>query len=54
MFIATAASTAEATHEATLNDAVQRAAAATGAVYVDMNTVSEGHDACAPLGVKIA
>lgn len=38
--------------QATLNDAVQRAAAATGATYVDMNAVSEGHDACAPLGVR--
>jgi lysophospholipase L1-like esterase len=38
--------------QATLNDAVQRAAAATGAVYVDMNTVSEGHDACQPIGVR--
>ncbi|NKQ52672.1 SGNH/GDSL hydrolase family protein [Amycolatopsis sp. K13G38] len=38
--------------QATLNDAVRRAAAATGAAYVDMNTVSEGHDACQPLGVR--
>ena len=38
--------------QATLNDAVRRAAAATGAIYVDMNTVSEGHDACQPLGVR--
>jgi lysophospholipase L1-like esterase len=36
----------------TLNDAVRRAAAATGAVYVDMNGVSDGHDACRPLGVR--
>jgi lysophospholipase L1-like esterase len=38
--------------QATLNDAVRRAADATGATYVDMNGVSEGHDACQPLGVR--
>ena len=38
--------------QATLNDAVARAAAATGATYVDMNAVSEGHDACQPIGVR--
>ena len=38
--------------QATLNDAVRRAAAATGATYVDLNGVSEGHDACKPLGVR--
>jgi lysophospholipase L1-like esterase len=38
--------------QATLNDAVRRAAAATGATYVDMNTASEGHDACQALGVR--
>jgi lysophospholipase L1-like esterase len=38
--------------QATLNDAVRRAAAATGATYVDLNAVSEGHDACQPLGVR--
>jgi len=38
--------------EATLNDAVRRAAAATGVTYVDFSTVSEGHDACQPLGVR--
>lgn len=38
--------------QATLNDAVRRAAAATGATYVNLNTVSEGHDACQPLGVR--
>ncbi len=38
--------------QATLNDAVGRAAAATGATYVDMSTVSDGHDACKPLGVR--
>ena len=36
----------------TLNDAVRRAAAATGAIYVSMNGVSEGHDACQPIGVR--
>jgi lysophospholipase L1-like esterase len=38
--------------QATLNDAVRRAAAETGVSYVDMAEVSEGHDACAPLGVR--
>lgn len=38
--------------EATLNDAVRRAAATTGATYVDLNAVSEGHDACQPIGVR--
>ncbi|HEY7593861.1 MAG TPA: SGNH/GDSL hydrolase family protein [Actinophytocola sp.] len=38
--------------QATLNDAVARAAAATGATYVDMGQASEGHDACQPLGVR--
>jgi lysophospholipase L1-like esterase len=38
--------------EATLNDAVRRAAAATGARYVNLNRVSEGHDACQPTGVR--
>jgi hypothetical protein len=38
--------------QATLNDAVRRAAAATGATYVNLNTVSEGHDACQPIGVR--
>lgn len=38
--------------QATLNDAVQRAAAATGTTYVSMNAVSEGHDACEPIGVR--
>ena len=38
--------------QTTLNDAVRRAAEATGATYVDMNGVSEGHDACQPLGVR--
>ncbi len=38
--------------QATLNDAVRRAAAATGATYVDLSQVSEGHDACQPIGVR--
>jgi hypothetical protein len=38
--------------QATLNDAVRRAAAATGATYVNLDTVSEGHDACQPIGVR--
>ena len=38
--------------QATLNDAVKRAAAKAGATYVDMNTVSEGHDACQPIGTR--
>lgn len=38
--------------QATLNDAVRRAAAATGATYVNMNKVSNGHDACQAIGVR--
>lgn len=38
--------------QATLNDAVRRAAAATGATYVNLSRVSEGHDACQPMGVR--
>ena len=38
--------------QATLNDAVRRAAAATGTTYVDMDQVSTGHDACKPIGVR--
>jgi lysophospholipase L1-like esterase len=38
--------------QATLNDAIRRAAAATGATYVDLGTVSEGHDACKAIGVR--
>jgi lysophospholipase L1-like esterase len=38
--------------QATLNDAVQRAAAATGATYVDLSAASNGHDACQRLGVR--
>ena len=38
--------------EATLNDAIGRAAAATGAIYVDFSGISNGHDACQPSGVR--
>jgi hypothetical protein len=38
--------------QATLNDAVRRAAAATGSTYVDFSAISDGHDACKPLGVR--
>jgi lysophospholipase L1-like esterase len=38
--------------QTTLNDAVRRAAEATGATYVDLNEVAEGHDACQPMGVR--
>ncbi|EFQ82880.1 hypothetical protein HMPREF0063_12089 [Aeromicrobium marinum DSM 15272] len=34
------------TIQATLNDAIRRAAEVTGAVYVDFSEISEGHDAC--------
>ena len=38
--------------QATLNDAVKRAAAATGATYVDFSSASNGHDACQASGVR--
>jgi len=38
--------------QATLNDAVRRAAAATGSTYIDFSAASNGHDACQPLGVR--
>jgi GDSL-like Lipase/Acylhydrolase family len=38
--------------QATLNDAVSRAAAATGTTYVNLDAASNGHDACQPLGVR--
>lgn len=38
--------------QAMLNDAVRRAAVATGATYVDLNEVSNGHDACKSIGVR--
>ncbi|QCW51729.1 SGNH/GDSL hydrolase family protein [Nocardioides dongxiaopingii] len=36
----------------TLNDAVRRAARATGSTYVDLNRASDGHDACQPIGTR--
>jgi hypothetical protein len=39
-------------NHAPLNDAVSRAGAATRTTYVDFSTVSEGHDACQPIGVR--
>ncbi len=38
--------------QATLNDAIKRAANVAGVTYVDMTRVSEGHDACQPIGVR--
>lgn len=38
--------------QATLNDAVRRAAEVTGATYIDVSTISEGHDACRPIGTR--
>ncbi len=38
--------------QATLNDAVRRAAATTGSTYVDVSKISQGHDACQPAGVR--
>lgn len=38
--------------EGTLNDAARRAAAATGATFVDLGVASDGHDACKPVGVR--
>lgn len=35
-----------------LNDAIRRAAKRTGSTYVTLNRVSEGHDACQPIGVR--
>ncbi|MBY8880165.1 SGNH/GDSL hydrolase family protein [Actinacidiphila acidipaludis] len=35
-----------------LNSAVRRAAAATGATYVDLSAASEGHDACQAVGTR--
>ena len=36
----------------TLNDAVRRAARDTDSIYVNMNSVSNGHDACQPIGTR--
>ncbi|MCX6398678.1 MAG: SGNH/GDSL hydrolase family protein [Propionibacteriales bacterium] len=38
--------------QATLNGAIQRAAATTGAEFVDFAEASEGHDSCQPAGVR--
>lgn len=38
--------------QATLNDAVHRAAAATRSTYVDLSRLSDNHDACKPIGVR--
>ena len=38
--------------QGTLNQSVQRAAQRAGVTYVDLSKVSEGHDACQPLGVR--
>ena len=38
--------------QATLNHAVRRAAAHTHSTYVDLSRVSEGHDACQPVGTR--
>lgn len=38
--------------QATLNDAVRRAASATGVTFVDMSVASNGHDACQPIGTR--
>jgi hypothetical protein len=38
--------------QATLNDAIRRAAAATGVTYIDFSTVSVGHDACQAIGLR--
>ncbi|MCX5206409.1 SGNH/GDSL hydrolase family protein [Streptomyces sp. NBC_00237] len=38
--------------QTTLNSAVERAAEETGATYVDLAEVSDGHDACKPIGTR--
>ena len=38
--------------QATLNDAVRRAAEATDVTYVDVTEASQGHDACRPIGTR--
>ena len=38
--------------QATLNNAVKRAAAATGVTYISLSAVSNGHNACEPIGVR--
>ncbi|MFI6433365.1 SGNH/GDSL hydrolase family protein [Rhodococcus oryzae] len=39
--------------QAMLNDAVERAAAETDSTFVDMSQVSEGRDACKPVGQRL-
>ncbi|MGY1724292.1 SGNH/GDSL hydrolase family protein [Blastococcus sp. SYSU DS0533] len=38
--------------QATLNDVVRRAASLSGVTFVDLSRVSDGHDACQPIGVR--
>ena len=38
--------------QATLNDSIRTAAAQTGVTFIDLSRVSDGHDACKPLGVR--
>ena len=38
--------------QATLNAVIARAAARTGVTFVDLSQVSDGHDACQPIGVR--
>jgi lysophospholipase L1-like esterase len=38
--------------QATLNDAVRRAAARTGVTFIDVTGISAGHDACKPIGTR--
>ncbi len=38
--------------QAHLNDVVERAAAETGSVFVDLAAVSDGRDACSPSGTR--
>ncbi|MDT8909986.1 SGNH/GDSL hydrolase family protein [Amycolatopsis sp. PS_44_ISF1] len=38
--------------QATLDDAIERAADATGATFVDFSGIARGHDACRPVGTR--
>ena len=38
--------------QATLNNAIHRAANKTHTIFVNLNGVSNGHDACKPMGVR--
>jgi lysophospholipase L1-like esterase len=40
------------TVQATLNNAVKRAAVRTGVTFIDVSGISAGHDACQPLGTR--